>query len=170
MTDELSLAFPVSEPETKKQLKKRNESTKIASYAIFGDFLFILLPLIVLSIVEISKGETISAVLESAEWTFGAAVLFGQSITKLVAGFSRTKPETWEKPVFNVSFITVVGLVPTLTVLALLLALNPVPHTLKLAQLPIFIIGTIVFFCCGIEGHTQCHTKVEEDNEQCLWQ
>lgn len=120
-----------------------------AKFAICGELLFILLPLVVISIVELSKGDTVWAVLGSPEWSFGAAVLFGQSIMKLVAGFSHTKPKTWEKPAFVVSAITVLFLVPSLVVLALILAIDPVPFGLTLAQVIMFVLGVLVFYYFG---------------------
>jgi len=140
-----------------KELKEIDRRVKIGIFAIFGEFLFILLPLVVISIVELSKGQPFSSIIESPEWSFGTAVMFGQSITKLVAGFSQTKPKTWEKPVFFVSAITVIGLVPTLIILALLLCQAPPNPALTTVQLTMFFLGIAVFFVCGIGGHIHLH-------------
>jgi hypothetical protein len=157
-----------SDPHTSRDeaLKEIDRRVKIGKFAIFGEFLFILLPLIVISIVELFKGQTILTIIESPEWSFGTAIMFGQSITKLVAGFSRTKPKTWEKPVFLVSAITVIGLVPTLIIFALLLCQTPPNPALKIAQLAMFCFGIVIFFLCGIGGHIYLHQDSEVRSHQ----
>ncbi|MGZ8160850.1 MAG: hypothetical protein ACXWT4_18895 [Methylobacter sp.] len=55
-----------------------------AMYAILGDLLFIVLPLVVISIVDVSIGRSLFAIIETPELSFGSAVLFGQTIIKVV--------------------------------------------------------------------------------------
>lgn len=126
---------------------------KAAMYAILGDLLFIVLPLVVISIVDVSVGRSLFAIIESPELSFGSAVLFGQTIIKVVSGFAQTKPSGAEQPVFIIALIIVFGLVPSLVVLALLLSVNPIPYGLQLAQACIFALGIIVFFLFGVTGH-----------------
>jgi uncharacterized membrane protein len=126
---------------------------KAATYAIFGDLLFIVLPLVVISIVDVSVGRSLFALIESPELSFGSAVLFGQTIIKVVSGFAHSKPSGAEQPVFVVAMIIVFGLVPSLVVLALLLSINPVPHGLQIAQAGIFVLGVLAFFIFGVNGH-----------------
>jgi hypothetical protein len=128
---------------------------KAATYAIFGDLLFIVLPLVVISIVDVSVGKSLNALIETPELSFGSAVLFGQTIIKVVSGFAHSKPSGAEQPVFVVAMIIVFGLVPSLVVLALLLSINPVPYGLQLAQAVIFALGVIVFFIFGVTGNAQ---------------
>jgi len=128
---------------------------KAATYAILGDLLFMVLPLVVISIVDVSMGRSLFALIESPELSFGSAVLFGQSIIKVVSGFAHSKPSGAEQPVFVVATIIVFGLVPSLVVLALLLSINPVPHGLELAQACIFALGVVSFFTFGVTGHAQ---------------
>ncbi|WP_347986552.1 hypothetical protein [Methylomonas sp. AM2-LC] len=128
---------------------------KAATYAIFGDLLFIVLPLVVISIVDVSVGKSLFALIETPELSFGSAVLFGQTIIKVVSGFANSKPSGAEQPVFVVAMIIVFGLVPSLVVLALLLSINPAPYGLQLAQAIIFAFGVIVFFIFGVTGHAQ---------------
>lgn len=128
---------------------------RAAMYAILGDLLFIVLPLVVISIVDVSVGRPLFAIIESPELSFGSAVLFGQTIIKVVSGFAHTKPTGAEQPVFIIALIIVFGLVPSLVVLALLLSVNPIPYGLQLAQACIFALGVIVFFLFGVTGHAQ---------------
>ena len=124
-------------------------------YAILGDLLFIVLPLVVISIVDVSVGRSLFAIIESPELSFGAAVLFGQTIIKVVSGFAHTKPTGAEQPVFIIALVIVFGLVPSLVVLALLLSVSPIPYGLQLAQAGIFVLGVIVFGFFGVDGHAQ---------------
>ena len=126
---------------------------KAALYAILGDLLFIVLPLVVISIVDVSVGRSIFAIIESPELSFGSAVLFGQTIIKVVSGFAHTKPSGAEQPVFVIALIIVFGLVPSLVVLALLLSISPIPHELQWAQACIFAQGIFVFLFFGVHGH-----------------
>jgi uncharacterized membrane protein len=128
---------------------------KAAMYAILGDLLFIVLPLVVISIVDVSVGRSLFAIIESPELSFGSAVLFGQTIIKVVSGFAHTKPTGAEQPVFIIALIIVFGLVPSLVVLALLLSVSPIPQGLQLAQAGIFVLGVIVFGFFGVNGHAQ---------------
>lgn len=68
-------------------------------YAILGDLLFIVLPLVVISIVDVSVGRSLFAIIETPELSFGSAVLFGQTIIKVISGFAYTKPTGAEQPV-----------------------------------------------------------------------
>jgi hypothetical protein len=126
---------------------------KAAFYALLGDLLFIILPLVVITIVDLSIGKSLFVIIESPELSFGSAVLFGQTIIKVVSGFAHTKPSGAEQPVFIIALIIVFGLVPSLVVLALLLSVNPIPYGLKLAQAGIFALGIITFFFFGVNGH-----------------
>jgi hypothetical protein len=126
---------------------------KAAFYALLGDLLFIILPLVVISIVDVSVGKSLFAIIQSPELSFGSAVLFGQTIIKVVSGFAHTKPTGAEQPVFIIALIIVFGLVPSLVVLALLLSVSPIPNGLELAQAGIFVLGVITFFIFGVDGH-----------------
>jgi hypothetical protein len=111
--------------------------------------MFIVLPLVVISIVDVSVGRSLFAIIESLELSFGSAVLFGQTIIKVGPGFAHTKPSGAEQP----ALIIVFALVPSLVVLALLLSVNPIPNGLQLAQAGIFALGIITFLFFGVNGH-----------------
>ena len=149
MTKEPSAPAAINVDETHKVHRKA------AMYAILGDLLFIVLPLVVISIVHVSVGRSLFSIIESPELSFGSAVLFGQTIIKVVSGFAHTKPTGAEQPVFIIALIIVFGLVPSLVVLALLLSVSPVPKGLEIAQAGIFVLGVIVFGLFGVNGHAQ---------------
>jgi hypothetical protein len=137
---------------------------KAAFYALLGDLLFIVLPLVVITIVDLSIGKPLFVVIESPELSFGSAVLFGQTIIKVDSDFAHTKPSGAEQPVFIIALIIVFGLVPSLVVLALLLSINPIPSGLQLAQGGIFALGIITFFFFGVNGHALSLRAMEVDN------
>ena len=87
---------------------------------LLAEVVFAVLPLLVVSVVmaELHKpGRIVS----SPEWSFAAAILFGQSIVRFMTGFAhggRAKPG----PVaLAVSLIIVLGLTPSLMVLSAIL-------------------------------------------------
>jgi len=120
---------------------------KAAMYAILGDLLFIVLPLVVISIVDVSVGRSLFAIIQSPELSFGSAVLFGQTIIKVVSGFAHTKPSGAEEPVFIIALIIVFGLVPSLVVLALLLSVNPFRMAYNLRKRG-FLSWVLSYFYC----------------------
>ncbi len=123
-----------------------------------AEFLFVLLPLIVLTFVHLSWGEkTVHSVLESAEWSFGASVLFGQAIVKLVSGATRQGSDNWGTIVLIVSLVLVLGLVPSLVILAMILLHEPPSITLVVEQLVFFVAGSVAFFLLGAIGHYGLH-------------
>lgn len=111
------------------------------------EVLFVLLPLVVLTIVIFYKGHSWSAVFESAEWSFAAAVFIGQSIVKVVQGVTghRLRKVNTERIGLIVALLIVIGLVPALTVLGLILVKEPPPQLLIHLQLALFL-GSIVTF------------------------
>jgi uncharacterized membrane protein len=110
---------------------------------------------VVISIVNVSVGRSLQAIIQSPELSFASAVLFGQAIIKVVSGFAHTKPSGAEQPVFIIALIIVFGLVPSLVVLALLLSVSPTPFGLQLSQACLFVLGVIVFGLFGVNGHAQ---------------
>jgi hypothetical protein len=54
--------------------------------------LFIGLPLVVSSIVDVSVGRSLFAIIESPKLSFGSAVLYDQIIIKVVSGVAHIKP------------------------------------------------------------------------------
>ena len=95
---------------------------------LLAEIVFAILPLLVVSMV-MAEFRRPGGVLASPEWSFAAAILFGQSIVRFMAGFAhggRAKPG----PVaLAVALVIVLGLTPSLTVLsAILRAEAGAPH------------------------------------------
>ena len=128
--------------------------SKLAGFAGPGpEYLFVALPLVVLTLVFVAMGKELHSILASAEWSFGAAILFGQSITKLVSGVAHHGVERGDLLALIIALVIVFGLCPSLTVLALVLAKEEPSELLIATQLILFAIGSVVFFVLGSAGH-----------------
>jgi len=130
------------------------KQSKLAGFAGPGpEYLFVALPLVVLTFVFVAIGKQLHAILASPEWAFGAAILFGQSITKLVSGVARHGVERGDLLALIIALVIVFGLCPSLTVLALVLAKEEAEWGLIVAQLALFALGSVVFFVLGSADH-----------------
>jgi|GEM_PF-1779493 len=142
--------------------KRRHQNN---AYSILGaEFLFILLPFIVSGIVFSHKGDY-SRLLYMPEWSLAASVLIGQSLVKFISGMLANKDvytARWERVAFGISFLIVVGLVPSLIILSLVLAAGVPSLGLIIAQLVIFPFGVVVFFAFGAGGEALIRLKGDE--------
>jgi hypothetical protein len=129
-----------------------------------GELLLTILPLVVLSMVELTMGKGWLHVVESAEWSFGAAVLFGQTIFKVVAGVVRVRvTEGWEAIGLLVVVLIVFGLVPSLVVLALRLTTAEPPTSLVVFQAVLFLVSAGTFLVLGTVAHYALFHAVREE-------
>lgn len=128
-------------------MPKRNRLIRLAGPG--PEYLFVVLPLVVLTFVFFVVGKQLHTILASAEWSFGAAILFGQSITKLVSGVARHGVERPDFLALIIAGVIVLGLCPSLTVLALVLAKEEPEGILIVSQLFLFAFGSVVFFVLG---------------------
>jgi hypothetical protein len=80
-------------------------------------------------------------------------VLYGQSIIKLIAGTLGGRMEKWEVVAFLAALTIVIGLVPSLTVLSLILTSNEQSTGLVVGQICLFLVGICVFLFFGVIGH-----------------
>jgi hypothetical protein len=115
---------------------------------VVSELLFVLLPLLVLFLNRFLKGDYSNVAMEP-EFSFVAAVLFGQAIAKYVARALRDRPNMGQA-VLAVTAIIVFGLVPAL--LTLSWVLNADAHAQGRAswiQLSLFLAGIIIFLQMG---------------------
>src|SRR2546422_66704 len=89
--------------------------------AIVAEFLFILVPLLVLTLVFQYQGKAWVSLFASPEWAFASALLFGQTVMKFVTGIASAAPASKERVALFVSLLLVLGLIPAMLVLALIL-------------------------------------------------
>ena len=118
---------------------------------LVSETLFVLLPLIVLAIV-FSYQRKMFGLLHTPEWSFISAILFGQTLVKFVSAAVSESGAYWQRVVVIVSAIIVLGVVPSLIILALVLVSEPPSNGLAIAQLIMFILSIVLYFFIGGAG------------------
>jgi hypothetical protein len=114
---------------------------------------FAVLPLLVVLMVlnHTNHGTDLFA---SPEWSFGSAILFGQALTKLVAGLARTGEAAPGPVALLIALVVVFGLVPSL--LALSMTLTELPNDvgggLKILQVVLFMGAAATYMILGTVG------------------
>ncbi|MGI8548979.1 MAG: hypothetical protein ACR2M1_16935 [Gemmatimonadaceae bacterium] len=135
--------------------------TRDPGAGVRAELLFVVLPLIVLLLVLGVKAQGAigqpqgfwKLVLTAPDWSFAAAVLFGQSIVKFVSGIAASpRRRPWSRIAYVVSLVMVLLLAPSLTVLAFMLILPLPPLWLQALQLMLFIFGVVCFVVLGGAG------------------
>jgi hypothetical protein len=135
-------------------VNSREISTAIAGG--LAEWLFAILPLIVLTIVMAHLGK-LSNVLESAEWSFGASILTGQSVVRFVAGALKARKLALPRVLLVISAVFVLIVVPSNTILALVLAgefsHDPVSSLMATTQAGLFVIASLLFVLVAAFAH-----------------
>jgi predicted permease len=123
-----------------------------AIIAATSEILFVVLPLVVVALVDLNRGKGIHGVLASPEWSFAAAVLFGQSIVKIIA--VATSGVIAVRASLLGTIAIVIGLAPSLLVLSFVLnADHAISTTLTVAQLVLFAAGVAAYLWLGAAAH-----------------
>jgi hypothetical protein len=128
---------------------------------VLSDFLFIILPLVVVALVIVHKEGTTASVLSSPEWSFASAVLFGQAAVKMIA-VAATGVIAERASVFGALAI-VLGLVPSLILLSFLL--NDEHHVsaaMRTGQMLLFILASLTYALFAATAHyarERAHSK-----------
>lgn len=142
---------------------EKDDEVQIQSMAYaLGELAFIFVPLVVIVIALCFKGEFHHIICEP-EWAILASVMFGQSIVKLVHTIG-IKGQFWRYGAgFWVSFMILFGLVPSLSVLVLMITTNMEgrPTWMGWLQVLLFISGAILFY-----NMNQFHAKEELEESQ----
>ena len=123
-----------------------------------GELLFTLLPFFVLFLVYFYQDKPTKSFLFAPEWAFASAILFGQTIVKFVQGVIKSVPifqPIAERIGLIVSVIIVLGLVPSMVILALVLVSPTPPDWLGYTQIGLFTVSAIVFLLLGSVAHAQ---------------
>jgi hypothetical protein len=138
-------------PDPSKLTPTEKQAVHNAFCGAVAEVLFIVLPLLVLGIVLRYK-HLQHEILSSAEWSFAAAVLFGQGLVKLVGPVAERGGIHAERVGMYFALILVLGLVPSLVILSLVL-LSPHPgFWLTFAQITLCVLGFLTFFGCAAVG------------------
>ncbi|HEY2321610.1 MAG TPA: hypothetical protein VGJ82_01990 [Thermoanaerobaculia bacterium] len=137
-------------PNRESRLTRAETVDAVAGVA--AELMFALLPLLVVAIIMVYRGES-SRVFTSAEWSFGSAILCGQALVKFVSGLARARQPNWHRVAFAVAALFVFGVVPALTVLALMILSEKSPQVwLDRAQIVVFLLSMAEFFIFGTIG------------------
>jgi len=124
-----------------------------------AELLFVVLPLIVLSVVGVLRNRMVWEIVSNPEWSFAAAILFGQAAVRFVSGAARHGAENWQRVVLAISLILVVGLVPSLVVMTLVLLSAAPAVALVSSQMGFFTAGAVAFVAFGSAGHLALEGK-----------
>ena len=132
-----------------------------------AEWMLTVLPLLVLIIVELLLGKGWQEIVASPEWSFGASVLFGLAVFKLVIGVVKGRADEWENIGLTVVLLIVVGLVPSLIVLALRLSMasSEPPRGLVVTQCLLFLLASVTFLVFGAVAHYGLFHRSRSDNK-----
>lgn len=92
---------------------------KTIKYILTSEFLFTLLPIIILLIVR-SYENNLSAIFYNTEWSIISLILFGQSIVKFSSGISNSNEKVrWQLVAIVISVIIIFELIPSSIILVI---------------------------------------------------
>lgn len=139
--------------------KVKDRNTNSANYVILTEILFIILPLIIVLLYELSKNNPCS-IFDKADWSYCTVLFSGQLIIKLVSVLLKKRNETfsWQFVALWLAIIIVLFLVPAVIFICLMQEQN-VRAWIKIAQITWF--GISVFGYFQIAGYAQ-----EKEQEQ----
>jgi len=125
---------------------------KTIKYILSSEFLFTLLPIVILVIVRLFQND-FKAIFFNTEWSIISIILFGQSVVKFSSGISNTNTKVrWQFVALIISLIIIFGLIPSVIILILNLINTEVHFGMYITQFVIFIISSFVFFIVGALG------------------
>lgn len=125
---------------------------KTIKYILTSEFLFILLPIIILLIVR-SYENNLNAIFYNTEWSIISLILFGQSVVKFSSGISNSKEEVrWQFVALVISLIIIFGLIPSSIILVINLLSETLSFGMYIAQIILFVVSCFTFFIVGAIG------------------
>lgn len=125
-----------------------NKDHSEAWIILLTEYLFIILPFIVIAIVKIYSSD-LYGFLKAADWSFASSILFGQLLVKMVSGSLIRQKVRWQRVSFLIAIILVCGLIPSLTTLTLILVSNGESEFIVNTQLALFALASIMYFWLG---------------------
>jgi|SRR5690554_4200824 len=127
--------------------------------AVISEMLFVFLPILVISILNINKGLPTN-IFFTSEWSFAAIVLFGQALVKFSAGISKNgKRYRWQIISLITSLVVVLGLIPSVVFLILVIQDAGQSFWLHIFQLILFTLSAFVFLFLGTTGQVLMDCK-----------
>jgi hypothetical protein len=134
----------------------------------FAEWLFALLPLVVVAVIVMLYLGELPSWLESPEWAFGASILAGQALVRFVAGAARAGNLSSERVALYASALSVILVVPANVVLALVILSEEVgdghaSSPLVIAQVVLFCLASVMFVFLGTLAHLLTRRDVVSD-------
>jgi hypothetical protein len=131
-----------------------------SDYVILTEILFIVLPLIIVVLYELSKNDACS-IFEKADWSYCTVLFSGQLIIKLVSVLLKKREETfcWQFVALWLAIIIVLFLVPAVIFICLMQEQN-VKTWVKVVQ--------IIWFCLSVFGYFQIAGYAQEKEQEQL--
>lgn len=131
---------------------------------ILAELCFTTLPFIALILINMAK-NSVDSFFSSPDWSLATAVLFGQTIVKLMIGIGTTKKTI---PSGNYGLITaliiVFGLIPSIVILGILQFQDTPQQTIIVLQFILFIMSILAFLFFGTIGN-MLKTDADKDNQ-----
>jgi hypothetical protein len=125
---------------------------------LLAEVVFATLPLLVVAVV-LKEFQKSPYALRSPEWSFAAAILFGQSIVRFMSGFAHGGHARPGPVSLAVTLIIVFGLTPSLLVLSAILtsefggqAAREPALWMVVAQIVLFVLAAVTFMVFGAIG------------------
>ena len=132
---------------------KKSKEDKINDRALIAqisELLFALLPFAVVFLIFAYQNKGWESYLMAPEWAFASALLFGQTIVKVVQGTLRSGPGIIVPVVgLTISVLIVLGLVPSMVLLALILTATAAPLWIGISQVVLAVIASCTFVLFG---------------------
>jgi len=121
--------------------------------AAVSELLFALLPFAVVFIVFTYQKKGWVTYIMAPEWAFASALLFGQSIVKVVQGTLNQSGINVPAVMLTVSLLIVFGLVPSLVLLAIVLTGSDAPLWVGITQVILTVLASILFVFFAAIAH-----------------
>jgi hypothetical protein len=121
-----------------------------------AEWLFVIFPLVVVSIVVLNIGEP-SLLVRSQEWAFGAAILAAQALFRFVGGIARARRTSVNRVLLGVAIMLVAVVGPTNIILAMVVSSEARHQTLSrglsISQSVFFWVSSVVFVVLAAVGN-----------------
>ncbi len=139
----------------------KNKVYSNARITLLSEYLFILLPFIVIGMVKLYK-SSLGDFFAAADWSFASAILFGQAIVKIVSAGVINKNSVSPRIVLIVTLLFIIGVAPCLVLIAIILLNDANSIYIMLTQVILYIVATSMFFWIGSAAHVMIDEVLDE--------
>ena len=115
--------------------------------SLMADYIFVLLPFIILVIVKFAQDKSSELILLS-DWSIASSIIYGQLIVKLSTALaSTTKSKKMPGITFNITILVCLGLAINIVIYVLMLTMPS--YRIGIIQLALFFMATLCHFIYG---------------------